>query len=474
MTSTHDAVIIGAGPNGLAAGITLAQAGRSVLILEARETVGGGCRTLELTLPGYRHDPCSAIHPLAVVSPFFRTLPLADCGLEMIEPPLALANPFDDGTAAVLAKSIDETAASLGPDGDAYKRLLDPLLEDQEILIPELLGPLRIPPRHPIAMARFGLVGLRSAKGLAFSRFKGRNARALFAGMAGHSMLKLDQLVTGAFGLTLALFGHVANWPVPRGGSQAIVDALAAHFRSLGGEIRTNTPADSISQYKDTHAILFDTTPRQFLTLAGDQVPGRYRRQLQHYRYGPGVFKVDWALSGPVPWTALECRRAGTVHLGGSFEEIAASEADACAGRHSERPYGIVAQQSLFDSTRAPDGNHTLWAYCHVPSGSDKDMTAAIEAQIERFAPGFRDLVIARSVMGPGAIEAHNPNYIGGDINGGVQDIRQLFTRPAVRRDPYSTPNPRLYLCSSSTPPGGGVHGMCGYHAAKSVLRHGS
>ncbi|HYP60086.1 MAG TPA: NAD(P)/FAD-dependent oxidoreductase [Thermomicrobiales bacterium] len=471
MTSTHDAVIIGAGPNGLAAGITLAQAGRSVLILEAKDTIGGGCRTLDLTLPGYRHDPCSAIHPLAVVSPFFRTLPLAQYGLEMIEPPLALANPFDDGTAVVLAKSVDETAASLGPDADAYKRLLNPLIRDRDILIPELLGPLRIPPRHPIAMARFGLVGLRSAKGLVHSRFKGRNARALFAGMAAHSMLRMDQLTTAAFGLTLALFGHAVNWPIPRGGSQAIVDALAAHFRSLGGEIRTSTPVDSIEQYKNARAILFDTTPRQFLALAGDQVPGRYRRQLSHYRYGPGVFKIDLALSGPVPWTAPECRRAGTVHLGGSYEEIAASEADACAGRHSERPYVIVAQQSLFDPTRAPDDHHTLWAYCHVPSGSDKDMTGAIEGQIERFAPGFRDLVIARSVMGPSALQDYNPNYIGGDINGGLQDIRQIFTRPAVRLDPYSTPNKRLYLCSSSTPPGGGVHGMAGHHAAKSVMR---
>jgi phytoene dehydrogenase-like protein len=471
VTRAHDAVIIGSGPNGLAAGVTLAQAGRSVLILEAREQIGGGSRTQELTLPGFRHDTCSAIHPLAVASPFFRSLPLADYGLEMIQPPLALAHPFDDGTAAVLARSVDETVASLGSDANAYRKLFDPLIRDWPILANELLGPLRIPPRHPIALARFGLVGLRSARGLAMSRFEGRNAPALFAGMAAHSMLKLDQLTTAAFGLTLALFGHAVGWPIPRGGSQAIADALAGHFRMLGGEILTGQMVESITGFDDANTILFDVTPRQFLSLAGDRVPGRYRRQLRHYRYGPGVFKMDWALDGPVPWTAPECRRAGTVHLGGTFEEIAAGERDANEGRHSERPLVLVAQPSLFDPTRAPEGKHTLWAYCHVPSGSDQDMTGAIEAQIERFAPGFRELILARSVTGPSALERDNPNYVGGDINGGVQDIRQLYTRPAVRLDPYSTPNKRLFICSSSTPPGGGVHGMCGYHAARSVLR---
>jgi phytoene dehydrogenase-like protein len=474
VTSTHDAVIIGAGPNGLAAGITLAQTGRSVLILEARETIGGGSRTQELTLPGFHHDTCSAIHPLAVASPFFRSLPLADFGLEMIQPPLELAHPFDDGTAAVLARSVDETVGSLGTDAKAYRKLFDPLIKDWPILADELLGPFPFPPRHPISLARFGLVGLRSAKGLAMSRFEGRNARALFAGLSAHSMLELDKLTTAAFGLTLTLFGHAVGWPIPRGGSQAIVDALARYFRQLGGEIRTGELVESIGGFDDANAILFDVTPCQFLSIAGDHVPGRYRRQLRHYRYGPGVFKMDWALDGPVPWIAPDCRRAGTVHLGGTFEEIAAGERDANRGRHTEKPLVLVAQPSLFDSTRAPDGKHTLWAYCHVPSGSDKDMAGAIEGQIERFAPGFRDLIIARSTMGPGALQAYNPNYIGGDINGGVQDIRQLFTRPAVRLDPYSTPNPRLFLCSSSTPPGGGVHGMAGYHAAKSVVRRES
>ena len=470
MTNPHDAVIIGAGPNGLTAGIALAQAGRRVLILEAAETIGGGCRTEELTLPGFQHDPCSAIHPLAVASPFLRTLPLASYGLEWIDPPLAAAHPFDDGTAAVLARSMDETAASLGADGPAYERLMRPYIRDFEILVNQLLGPFRLP-RHPIALARFGLPALGSAKGLAYARFKDERAPALFAGMAAHSMLRLDQLGTAAFGLMLSLFGHAVGWPIPRGGSQRIVDALAAHFRSLGGEIRTGEPVRSIAEYAKSDALLFDLTPRQMLQLAGDQLPGRYRRQLEHYRYGPGVFKMDWALSGPVPWTAPDCRRAGTIHVGGSFAEVAASERETAEGKHPECPYVLVAQSSLFDSTRAPTGKHTLWAYCHVPSGSERDMTDQIERQIERFAPGFRDLIIARSVIGPAAMQRQNENYIGGDINGGVQDLRQLFTRPAVRFDPYSTPNKRLFICSSSTPPGGGVHGMSGYHAARSVLR---
>jgi phytoene dehydrogenase-like protein len=473
VTGSHDAVIVGGGPNGLAAGIVLARAGRSVLIVEAKESVGGGCRTAELTLPGFQHDPCSAIHPLALASPFFRELPLASHGLEMIEPPLALAHPFDDGTAAVLARSLEETAASLGVDGEAYERLFAPLIADWDLLSDQLLGPFRIP-RHPIALARFGLVALRSTKGLVKSRFTGTRAPALFAGMASHSMLPQDRFGTAAFGLTLGLFGHAVGWPIPRGGSQKIVDALVAPFSSLGGEIQTDAPVRSLEKYAGAGAILFDLTPRQFLAIAGDQVPGRYRRQLSHYRYGPGVFKMDWALSGPVPWTAPECRRAGTVHLAGTFEEIMASERDANAGRHAERPLVLVAQPSLFDPTRAPEGKHTLWAYCHVPHGSDRDMTDQIEGQIERFAPGFRDLVLARSVMNTSAIEEYNANYIGGDINGGIQDLRQLYTRPAVRFDPYSTPNERLFLCSSSTPPGGGVHGMCGYHAAKSVLRRQS
>jgi phytoene dehydrogenase-like protein len=470
VTSAHDAVIVGGGPNGLAAGITLAQAGWSVLIREAKETIGGGSRTLELTLPGFRHDPCSAIHPLVVASPFLKALPLEEHGLELISPPLALANPFDDGTAAVLAQSLDETAAALGSDGEAWTGLMKPFVDDFDVLVGDLLGPMRIP-RHPIALARFGLPGLRSASGLIASRFKGTSAAALFAGMAAHAMLRLDKIASASFGISLALFAHAVHWPIPRGGSQTIVDAMAEQFRSLGGEIQTGQPVESIAEFSGARAILFDLTPRQIVQIAGDELPERYRRQLEHYRYGPGIFKIDYALDGPVPWQAEPCTRAGTVHLGATAGEIAASERDVASGKHPERPFVIVAQQSLFDATRAPAGKHALWAYCHVPNGSTVDMTEAIDGQIERFAPGFRDLVLARATMGPAAVEAYNANYVGGDINGGIQDIRQLFTRPAVRWDLYSTPNKRLYICSSSTPPGGGVHGMCGYHAAQSALR---
>lgn len=470
MCAHHDAVIIGAGPNGLAAGVALAQRGWRVVIVEAAETIGGGCRTGELTVPGFHHDPCSTIHPLAVASPFLRRLPLDRYGLEWIDPPLALAHPFDDGSAAVLARSMDETTASLGADGPAYERLLRPFIRDYDVLIEQLLGPLRLP-RHPLAIARFGFAALRSAKGLAEARFTGEPARALFGGVAAHSMLRLDQPGSAAFGLMLSLLGHVVGWPIPRGGSQRIVDALAAYFRSLGGEIRTGEPVRSIAGYGRAEVILFDLTPRQILQISGDQLPGWYRRQLGRYRYGPGVFKMDWALSGPAPWTAAACRQASTVHLGGPFAAIAASERAVNNGRHSPRPFVLAVQPGLFDPGRAPAGMQTLGAYCHVPHGSDRDMSEEIECQIERFAPGFRDLIIARSIMGPAAMQDYNENYIGGDINGGIQDVRQLFTRPVVRWDPYATPNQRLFICSSSTPPGGGVHGMAGYHAAQSVLR---
>jgi phytoene dehydrogenase-like protein len=466
----HDAVIVGAGPNGLAAAITLAQAGRSVLVLEANGTIGGGCRSLDLTLPGYVHDICSAIHPLGVASPFFRNVPLTQYGLEWVDPPVALAHPFDDGSAGVMLRSLDATAALLEADGAAWRDLFGPLVEDFDILADSLLGPFPMP-RHPVALGRFGLVALRSSSGLVRSRFKQNAARALFSGMAAHAMLPLDQPVTAAFGLMLGLFGHAVGWPMARGGSQQIVDAMAAHLQSLGGRIETNRKIERLDQIEQSDAVLFDLTPRQVLGIAGDELPGHYTRQLKHYRYGPGVFKIDWALDGPVPWTAGECREAGTVHIAGPVEEIEASEKAVSNGFHPERPFVILAQQSRFDPTRAPDGKQTLWGYCHVPAGSTVDMTDRIEAQIERFAPGFRDRILARSVMGPAAMQAHNANYIGGDINGGMQDLRQLFTRPAVRRDPYSTPNDRLFLCSSSTPPGGGVHGMGGYHAAKSVLR---
>jgi phytoene dehydrogenase-like protein len=468
--SARDAVVVGSGPNGLAAAIEIARAGRSVLVLEAEETLGGGTRSAELTLPGFVHDVCSAIHPLTACSPFFRQLPLEDHGLQLIQPQLALAHPFDDGSAAVLDRSIDVTSASLGDDGAAYRKMMEPLARDSEKLIPELLGPLRLP-RHPWLLAHFGLKAIRSAAGLAKSSFDGERATSLFAGLAAHSMMPLERRPTAAFGLMLGMLGHTAGWPIARGGSQAIADSLASYLRSLGGEILLDRRVESMRELPPARAVLFDVTPRQLLRIAGDRLPGRYRRRLERYRYGPGVFKLDWALEGPVPWKAEECGRAGTVHLGGSFAEIASSEAAVGRGQHPDRPYVLVAQQSLFDRSRAPEGREALWAYCHVPSGSTFDMTERIEAQVERFAPGFRDRILGRSVMPPAELERHNANYVGGDINGGVQDLRQLFTRPAPRLVPYSTPNREIYLCSSSTPPGGGVHGMCGYFAAQAALR---
>ena len=470
-SGNHDAVIIGGGPNGLAAAITLAQSGRSVLVVERNNTVGGGCRTTELTLPGFRHDVCSAIHPLGLASPFLRSLPLDKHGLEWIQPTIALAHPFDDGSAAILNRSIEETAGSLGVDSAAYEALFKPLLKDFCDLLPDLLGPLR-PPHHPIALARFGLPALKSLRGLVQSRFTGAQAPALLAGMAAHSMVDLDKRGTAAFGLVLGLFGHGVGWPIPRGGSRSIVDAMAAYLVSLGGEIRTGVEVTSMDEVPAKTLVMFDLTPHQIVSIAGDQLPSRYRRQLGRFRHGPGVFKMDWALSEPVPWIAEECRRAGTLHLGGTFEEIARAEHDVAQGRHPEHPLVLVAQPSLFDDTRAPDGQHTLWAYCHVPNGSTEDMTYRIEQQIERFAPGFRDVILARSAMNTSQIEDYNPNYLGGDINGGAQDLLQLFTRPTANFwNPYATPNEHLFICSSSTPPGGGVHGMCGYHGAMSALR---
>jgi phytoene dehydrogenase-like protein len=467
-----DAVVVGAGPNGLAAAIELARAGRSVLVCERSEHVGGGTATAELTLPGYRHDVCSAIHPLAVGSPFLRTLPLAAHGLEMIEPEVQAAHPLDGGRAAVLHRSVQATAAGLGGrDGEAYAALVGPFAAAWDDLAEIVLGAPR-PPRHPLLAARFARSGIRGAVGLANSTFRGEGARSLFAGMGAHSMLPLDRPPTAAFALVLLALGHAAGWPVARGGSQAIAEAMAAHLRSLGGEIRTGHEVRSTADLPRSRAVLFDVTPRQLLAICGGQLPRRYRAALGRYRYGPGVFKVDYALSAPVPWLAEECRRAGTVHVGGALAEMAAAEAKVARGGHPERPYVLVAQQSLVDAGRAPAGCHTLWAYCHVPNGSAVDMTDAIEAQIERFAPGFRDVVLARSVRGPAALEADNPNYVGGDINGGAADLRQVLARPVLRLSPYATPNPRFFLCSSSTPPGGGVHGMCGHHAARAAV-HG-
>jgi len=420
-------------------------------------------------LPGFVHDICSAVHPLGVGSPFFRSLPLHEHGLEWIHPPAPLAHPFDDGTAALLQRSVRATGATLGRDAEAYWRLMAPLARNWEKVAGTVMGPLRLP-RHPIALARFGLRALWPARLLAETWFRGERARGMFAGLAAHSILPLERTVSGAAGLVLGALGHTFVWPIPRGGAQRIADALASYLRSLGGEIVTGERVETISALPPARAILFDVTPRQLLRIAGEKLPAGYRRALGRYRYGPGIFKVDWALDGPIPWRAPECARAATIHLGGTLPEIAESERAAWAGRHAERPYVLLAQQSLLDDTRAPAGKHTAWAYCHVPHGSDDDMTERIEAQIERFAPGFRNRVLARSVMGPAAMEAHNANYIGGDINGGVQDVTQLFTRPTISLKPYKTPAKGIYICSSSTPPGGGVHGLCGYFAAQTAL----
>lgn len=470
---TYDAVVVGAGPNGLAAAITLAQAGKSVIVFEAKDTIGGGVRTKELTLPGFRHDVCSAIHPLALGSPFFRTLPLADYGLEWIQPLAPLAHPLDNGTAVMLERSVEATAEGFGRDAKAYRRLILPLVEHWDLLAEAFLGPLRVKPLlHPFALVPFALRALSSTTGLAHFLFKETRARAIYAGVSAHSMLPLERPVTASFGLMLMVVGHVMGWPLPRGGSQAIVEAMAAYLRSLGGEIVTETEVKSLARLPSSRAVLCDVTPKQLLRIAGDRLPSLYALQLSQYRYGPGVFKLDLALDGPIPWRAQECLRAGTVHVGGTLEEIAATERAVWHNVHPERPYVLLAQQSLFDATRAPEGKQTVWAYCHVPSGSTLDMTGRIEAQIERFAPGFRDRILARHTMNASELEQYNPNYVGGDINGGVQDLWQFFTRPTIRPVPYTTPVKGLYICSSSTPPGGGVHGMCGYFAAQAAL-HG-
>ena len=467
----YDAVVIGAGPNGLAAAITLARQGCQVLVLEARSTAGGGARTAELTLAGFRHDLCSAIHPLGVASPFMRSLALEQHGVEWIYPPAAVAHPFDEGPAVTFERQVAETAAQLGADGPAYSRLVSPLVANWQKLVEDLLGPLPLPPHHPLLMARFALPALFSATGLARLSFGGMRARAVFAGLAAHAMLPLEQPATAAYGLTLGMMTHAVGWPMARGGSQAIPDAMCAILSSLGGEVCTNFTVSSMADLPPARAYLFDLTPRQLVQIAGERLPAGYRHQLGRYRYGPGVIKIDYALSGPVPWKDPACGRAATVHLGGSLEEIAASERAPARGEHSSRPYVLFVQQTLFDPTRAPAGKHTAWAYCHVPAGSTVDMTPAIEAQVERFAPGFGDLVLARSTCNSAQMEAYNPNYIGGDINGGVQDLLQLYTRPAPRLSPYTTPTRDIFICSSSTPPGGGVHGMCGYHAARAALK---
>jgi phytoene dehydrogenase-like protein len=468
--SRRNAVVVGAGPNGLAAAITVARAGWSVAVLEADEQPGGGARSFELTLPGFVHDLCAAILPLTAFSPFLRELPLERFGLEMVYPPAPLAHPLDSGSAVMLERSIDRTACGLGRDGANYRRLMGPLLADAQRVLSDLLGPMRLP-RYPLSLARFGVRAIVPATVVARRAFRDERTRALFAGLAAHSMLPLERPVSTGFGLLLGLLAHAVGWPLARGGTQRVTDALIGYLRSLGGEVHTSTPVLALAELPAHEVALLNLTPRQVLSIAGSSLPERYCRVLRRFRYGPGVFKVDWALDGPIPWTASACARAGTVHLGGTLEEIAASERAAWAGQHTARPFVLLAQQSLFDSTRAPVGKHTAWAYCHVPHGSTVDMTEAIERQVERFAPGFGQRILARSALNARDMERRNANHVGGDINGGVQDLSQLFTRPSARLVPYSTPDPRLYLCSSSTPPGGGVHGMCGFLAAQSALR---
>ena len=469
MSNTEfDAIVVGSGPNGLAAAITLRQEGLSVLLIEGKDVIGGGLSSAEYTLPGFVHDVCSAIHPLALGSPFFETLPLADHGLTYLQPELAAAHPFDGGTAAVLHRSVEETAKLLGADEQTYLDVFNPIVKDWPLIAADVLAPLHFP-KHPIAMAQFGLKALTSATYYA-KRFKTKEAKGLWAGMAAHAIQPLTNLSTSAIALVLMTAGHLKGWPIPQGGSREIANALASYFIALGGRIQTGQFVKSLDELPSAKAVLFDVTPKQLLQIAGHKFSSIYKWQMERFRYGMGVFKIDWALDGPIPFTAPEVRKAGTVHIGNTMEEIALSEKITWEGQHSEKPYVLLAQQSLFDDTRAPEGKHTAWAYCHVPNGSTKDMTAIIEDQVERFAPGFKDLILGRHTMNTLEVQAYNPNYIGGDINGGVLDLAQLFTRPALRSSPYRTSAKGLYICSSSTPPGGGVHGMCGYHAARRAL----
>ena len=462
------AIVVGSGPNGLAAALTLARAGLAVEVREGAETPGGGCRTAELTLPGFAHDVCSAVHPLLAASPFFAQQPLA--GVELIDPPVAFAHPLDGGRAVAVYRSIERTAAELGADRRRYERLLGTLTRDAEAIVASSLAPMLAPPAHPLAMARFGALGLWPGTALARG-LRTREARALLAGLAAHSMRPLSAPGTGAFALLLGLLAHAVGWPIVRGGSARLVDALVGELTSLGAEVRLESPVRQLSQLPAADCTLLDVAPRGLLALAGERLRGRYRRALERFRHGPGVFKVDWALSGPVPWQAQVCRQTATLHVGGEFEQIARSESDVAAGRHSQAPFCIVVQPSVVDPTRAPAGQHTLYAYCHVPAGSTLDMSDRIEAQIERFAPGFRDLVLARHTLNAAELERYDPNYVGGDINAGAATLRQTLFRPLASLRPYDTPIDGVYLCSSSTPPGGGVHGMCGLGAARAALR---
>jgi len=466
----EDAIVVGSGPNGLAAAIQLARRGASVGVLEARDEIGGGTRSAALTLPGFVHDVCSGCHPLGALSPFFRRLPLAEHGLRWVHPPASVAHPLDDEPAVLLRRSLDDTARELGEDGAAYRKLFAPFVREPHALLADLLGPLRVPD-HPLRMLRFGMLGLLPATVLLRARFRGRRARAVLAGCAAHAVLPLEQPLTAAVALIFALTAHVEDWPVAAGGSQAIAAALASYLAQLGGRIETGRHVRQLVDIPPSRVVLFDTTPAQLISICEPLLPPRYVSRLRRYRYGPGAFKLDWALDGPIPWRDPRCLEAATVHVGGTLEEIAAAEAAVWRGEHPQRPFVLVVQQSQFDSSRAPAGHHTGYAYCHVPGGSQVDCTEAIEQQIERFAPGFRQRILARHVMSPADLERQNPNCVGGVITGGAADLRQFFTRPVTRLDPYSTPHPRLFLCSASTPPGGGVHGMCGYFAGRSAAR---
>jgi phytoene dehydrogenase-like protein len=467
MAASPDAIVIGAGPNGLSAAIVLARAGRRVTVFEAMDGIGGGASSAPLTLPGFVHDVYSAVHPFGVASPLWRTLPLEKFGLEWVQPDAALAHPLDGGRAAVAWRSLDATVRDLRSDGAAYHRVIGPIVRDWPLLEGTVLGPPRVP-RHPVALARFGLKAVRPATSFT-RRFPSEEAPALLAGMAAHAMLPLDRFPSGAVALIFAALAHGPGWPFPRGGAQRLSDALAAHLRSLGGQIITGARVENIDDLPPSRAVLCDLSPRPLLRIAGHRFPAAYRRQLERYQYGMGAFKVDWALDAPIPWLDERVASAGTVHVGGSLGEIAASERDAWYGRISDRPFVLLSQPTLFDPTRAPAGRHTAWAYCHVPHASPVDMLARIEAQIERFAPGFRDRVLARHVSTPADLERTNPNLVGGDIGMGPMNLRQLLFRPTWRL--YATPARRIFLCSAATPPGVGVHGMCGYFAAQAALK---
>ncbi|MBV8714407.1 MAG: NAD(P)/FAD-dependent oxidoreductase [Chloroflexi bacterium] len=468
--NAYDAVVVGAGPNGMAAAIVLARAGLRVLLREGADEPGGGARTDALTLPGFAHDVCSAVHPLAIGSPLFSRLPLARYGLEWIQPPAAAAHPLDDGSAVLLERSTAAMDRQLGPDAAAWQQLMDPFVLKREALFADALGPLKVP-RHPLLLARFGLVGFPATTWLMRSLFRGVRAPALFAGIAAHATLPLRAPPSAAFGMILGIAGHSVGWPIPRGGSVSITRALISYFRSLGGELQTGRVVSSLDELPAARAIILDLTPRQILRLDGTRFSPFYRMQLEHFQYGLGTFKVDWALDAPIPWQAPEARLAATVHLGGTLEEIDGNRQQEWRGEPAERPFVLVVQPTLFDPSRAPSGKHVGWGYCHVPNGSSVDMTDRVEAQLERFAPGFRNRILARHVFGPADLERHNPNLVGGDLGGGEATLMQLFFRPALRPIPYATPDSRVFVCSASTPPGGGVHGMGGYWAARLVLR---